>query len=56
MSFPIPTNESRRLAAVRELDILDTAPDIAYDEIGELAAQICQCPVACRLIVRVLAM
>ena len=23
-----------------------TAPDIAYDEIGELAAQICQCPVA----------
>ena len=46
MSFPIPTNESRRLAAVRELDILDTAPDIAYDEIGELAAQICQCPVA----------
>ena len=22
MSFPIPTNESRRLAAVRELDIL----------------------------------
>ena len=26
--------------------ILDTAPNIAYDEIGELAAQICQCPVA----------
>ena len=46
MLFPIPANETRRLAAVRELNILDTAPDIAYDEIGELAAQICRCPVA----------
>jgi hypothetical protein len=46
LSFPIPENETRRLAAVRELDILETAPDIAYDEIGELAAQICHCPVA----------
>ena len=46
MSFPIPANEPERLAAVRALNILDTAPDIAYDEIGELAAQICQCPVA----------
>src|ERR1035441_8131123 len=42
----MPANETQRLAAVRELDILDTAPEIAYDEIGELAAQICQCPVA----------
>ena len=46
MSFPLPTNETERLSAVRTLNILDTAPDIAYDEIGELAAQICQCPVA----------
>src|SRR5262249_28043580 len=46
MSFPIPANEPERLAAVRSLNILDTAPDIGYDEIGELAAQICQCPVA----------
>ena len=46
MSFPVPTNETERLAAVRALNILDTAPEIAYDEIGELAAQICQCPVA----------
>ena len=46
MSFPIPANETQRLGVVRALDILDTAPDIAYDEIGELAAQICQCPVA----------
>lgn len=46
MSFPTPANEPERLAAVRALNILDTTPDIAYDEIGELAAQICQCPVA----------
>ena len=46
MKFPLPANETERLAAVRALGILDTAPDIAYDDIGELAAQICQCPVA----------
>lgn len=46
MSFPMPANESERLGAVRALNILDTAPDIAFDDIGELAAQICQCPVA----------
>jgi adenylate cyclase len=46
MSFPVPANETERLAAVRALNILDSAPDIGYDEIGELAAQICQCPVA----------
>jgi class 3 adenylate cyclase len=34
------------LAALRALNILDTAPEIAYDEIAELAAQICCCPVA----------
>jgi adenylate cyclase len=45
-SFPIPANEPQRLAALRALDIIDTAPEIAYDEIAELAAQICGCPVA----------
>jgi len=46
LSFPVPANEIQRLGVVRALEILDTAPDVAYDEIGELAAQICQCPVA----------
>jgi len=46
VSFPIPTNEPQRLAALRAFDILDTAPEIAYDEIAELAAQVCRCPVA----------
>ena len=45
MAFPIPVNESQRLVALRALNILDTTPEIAYDEIAELAAQICGCPV-----------
>jgi adenylate cyclase len=44
--FSVPDNEPQRLAALRALEILDTAPEIAYDEIAELAAQICGCPVA----------
>jgi adenylate cyclase len=46
MSFPIPANEAQRLAALRALDILDTGPEIAYNEIAELAAHICRCPFA----------
>jgi adenylate cyclase len=41
----MPTNESGRVAALRALDILDTPPEPAYDEIGELAAHICKCPI-----------
>ena len=43
---PIPANELQRLVALRSYEILDTAPEIAYDEIAELTAQICHCPVA----------
>jgi class 3 adenylate cyclase len=43
---PIPANELERVAAVKSYQLLDTAPEIAYDEITELAAQICHCPVA----------
>ena len=46
MSLTIPVNETRRLATLRALDILDTAPEVAYDDISELAAHICGCPVA----------
>ena len=44
-SFPIPANEPGRLAALRALDILDSPPETAYDEIAVLAAQICGCPI-----------
>jgi class 3 adenylate cyclase len=43
---PIPANDTERVAAVKSYQLLDTAPEIAYDEITEFAAQICQCPVA----------
>ena len=43
---PRPANDAERVAAVKSYRLLDTAPEIAYDEITELAAQICQCPVA----------
>ena len=45
LSTPKPANEPARLAALRALNILDTAPEIAYDDIVELAAQICGCPI-----------
>jgi PAS domain S-box-containing protein len=43
---PPPENEADRLAALRDLGILDTAPELAYDELCALAAHICQTPVA----------
>ncbi|HZZ25553.1 MAG TPA: adenylate/guanylate cyclase domain-containing protein [Roseiarcus sp.] len=44
-SFAIPANEPQRVVALRALDIMDSAPEIAYDEIAELAAQVCACPI-----------
>ena len=46
MNAPLPENEARRLSALRDLEILDTAPEEAFDEIAALAASICQAPVA----------
>jgi len=43
---PIPANDAERVAALKSYHLLDTEPEIAYDEISELAAQICQCPIA----------
>jgi adenylate cyclase len=45
LPFPTPANEPQRLAALRALDILDSPPETAYDEIAVLAAQICHCPI-----------
>jgi PAS domain S-box-containing protein len=46
MNAPLPENETERLAALRGLEILDTGPEAAYDELSTLAAYICQTPIA----------
>jgi adenylate cyclase len=45
MTYPIPDNEVERIAAVQTYHVTDTSPEIAYDDIAELAAEICHCPV-----------
>jgi len=45
LGVAIPANEPERLKALRVLDIMDSPPEAAYDEIAELAAQICGCPI-----------
>lgn len=46
MPYPVPGNEAQRNAALRSYGIMDTPPEIAFTEVGELAAQICGCPVS----------
>lgn len=46
MKPPLPSNEAQRLAVLREYDLLDTPPEAALDELAELAACICEAPVA----------
>ena len=42
----IPNNENERLNNLKSYDILDTAPEIQYDDITKIAAQICNTPIA----------
>src|SRR5215470_6647582 len=46
MDAPIPPNEQERLATLRELAILDTPPEQIYDDVVQLAATICDTPIA----------
>lgn len=39
-------NEAERLAALALYQVLDTPPEFAFDAVSELAAEICDCPVA----------
>ena len=44
MNQMIPANEPGRLDALKTYAIVDTLPEAGFDEIAELAAQICDCP------------
>lgn len=42
----LPANETERLARLRALEVLDTLPERAYDDIAALAQAVCGTPVA----------
>jgi signal transduction histidine kinase/ActR/RegA family two-component response regulator len=42
----LPENEDARLAALRAFQVLDTAPEVAFDNITELAKYVAQTPIA----------
>lgn len=46
MKAPLPDNESARLYALQQYEILDTAPEVAFDDLTQLAAHICEVPIA----------
>ncbi len=43
---PIRANEKRRLQVLWQYDVLDTVPEAVFDELTELAARICEAPIA----------
>src|SRR5438876_1968397 len=46
MSAPIPLNEVKRLKVLWQYDVLDTVPEEVFDDLTELAARICEAPIA----------
>lgn len=46
MSQLTPGNEKRRLNVLWQYEVLDTVPEAVFDELTELAARICEAPVA----------
>ena len=43
---PLPENEAKRLEAIQSYHILDTADEQDFDDIVELASQLCDTPIA----------
>jgi GAF domain-containing protein len=43
---PIPKNEAKRIKVLWQYDILDTVPEEVFDDLTELAARICEAPIA----------
>ena len=46
MTAPAKTNEARRLKVLWQYEILDTVPEEVFDDLTELAARICEAPIA----------
>lgn len=43
---PLPKNEVKRLKILWQYDVLDTVPEEVFDDLTDLAAHICEAPVA----------
>jgi GAF domain-containing protein len=46
MTVPIPPNEKKRLKVLWQYEVLDTVPEEIFDDLTELAARICDAPIA----------
>lgn len=46
MSASIPKNEVHRLKVLWQYDVLDTVPEEVFDDLTDLAAHICEAPIA----------
>lgn len=46
MKIPLPKNETQRLKVLWQYDVLDTVPEEVFDELADLAAHICEAPIA----------
>jgi GAF domain-containing protein len=46
MSAPTPQHEKKRLTVLWQYEVLDTVPEEVFDNLTELAARICEAPIA----------
>ncbi|HVM46903.1 MAG TPA: GAF domain-containing protein [Candidatus Acidoferrum sp.] len=46
MIAPVPHDEKKRLKVLWQYDVLDTVPEEVFDDLTELAARICEAPIA----------
>src|SRR5690242_2720124 len=46
MKAPIPKNDAQRIKVLWQYEILDTVPEEMFDDLTELAARICEAPIA----------
>jgi GAF domain-containing protein len=46
MAAPLPPNEKTRLKVLWQYEVLDTVPEAMFDDLTELAARICESPMA----------